>query len=355
MRRPGPEGAASGDAGARVASMGEDEILAAILPGLPVSSCALVPTGDDCAVLSFADGRAAVSTDMLVDGTHFRRDWSTGADVAHRAVMQNLADAVAMGARPVSVVVSMQLPGELPMAWLEDFGRGLARACAGEGVGVDGGDLTTGPTLTISVTVLGDLEGRAPLLRSTAQIGQSLILAGTLGRAAAGMALLERGWVRTQAPVADTASRLVDSFLRPAPPLSVALDAARGGALGALMDVSDGLVRDARRMAAASKVWIDIESRALGPHLDDLMVLAPHLGVSEPLEWALEAVLTGGEDHAFLATLACPPERAWGGCALRLPEGFARIGQVRAASETGRVTIDGVEYDGLGGWDHFRS
>ena len=355
MDRAGHRRAPGGQPGVRVASMSEDEILAALLPGLPVAECALVPTGDDCAVLSFTDGRAAVSTDMLVDGTHFRCDWSTGVDVAHRAVMQNLADAVAVGARPVSLVVSMQIPGDLPFAWLEDFGLGLAQACAAEGVGVDGGDLTTGPTLTICVTVLGDLEGRAPLLRSSARVGESLILAGTLGRAAAGLALLERGWVRTGAAVADTASRLVDSFLRPSPPLATALAAARGGQLGALMDVSDGLVRDARRLAAASQAWIDIDSYALRPHLDDLMVVAPHLGLSEPLEWALNAVLAGGEDHAFLATLACPPERAWGAASLRLPEGFARIGKVRGACEGGRVTVDGRDYAGPAGWDHFRS
>lgn len=339
----------------RVEGMSEEQILAALLPSLPVSEAASVPTGDDCAVFAVPDGRVAVSTDMLVEGTHFRRDWSTGADVAHRAIMQNLADAAAMGARPFSVVISMQVPPSLPFTWLEDFGRGLAEACEPYAVGVDGGDLTSGPVLTIAVSVLGNLEGRAPLLRSSATVGESLIFAGTLGRAAAGLALLERGWKSTNSPLPDTATRLVEDFLRPKPPIATVLDAAREGVLGALMDVSDGLVRDGRRMATASNVWLDIESAALAPFLDDLMVLAPHLGMSNPLEWAFETVISGGEDHGFLATAPCPPQRAWGGCSLHLPAGFIRIGRVREAWKGGRLTIDGAEIEGMGGWDHFHA
>ena len=340
--------------GPRVRDLSEERILSALLPSLPVSEAAEVPSGDDAAVLAVSDGRVAVSTDMLVEGTHFRQDWATGEDVAFRAVAQNVADAVAMGARPVSIVVAMQIPGELAYSWLEGFGRGLAAACREYEIGVDGGDLTSGPTLTVSVTVLGDLEGRAALRRCGARIGESLVLAGTAGRAAAGMELLERGYRREKAVVEPVETLFVDDFLRPKLPVGDVLAAARAGALGALMDVSDGLVRDARRMARASNAWLDIDSQALAPDLDALMVLAPRLGLSDPLEWAWNTVLSGGEDHAFLGTLACPPERARAGGSASPPRGFRRIGTVRERRDGGCVTVDGREVSGSGGWDHFR-
>ena len=115
----------------RVSDLSEDALLALIVPHLPVSDDAIVPTGDDCAVLAAPDGRVAVSTDMLVEGRHFLRTWSTGADVGWRAAMQNLADAVAMGARPTSLVVSMVLPPEFDVASADVHFAGAA----GEHVG----------------------------------------------------------------------------------------------------------------------------------------------------------------------------------------------------------------------------
>ena len=221
--------------------------------------------------------------------------------------------------------------------------------------GVDGGDLVGGQKVTISVTVLGNLEGREPRLRSAAQPGEPLIHCGVLGHGAAGMALLERGYTREASllPAAETV--LIDDFLRPKPPLLQALDACRSGRIGAFMDVSDGLLRDANRIAKASDMWIDVESERLAEDLHAVTAVARRLGMSDPWEWALKAVLTGGEDHGFLGTLHVPVERAWGIGTPTLPKGFRQIGTVVGHHSGGRLTADGKDVRGLGGWDHFKA
>ncbi|WP_241969006.1 thiamine-phosphate kinase [Trueperella bialowiezensis] len=310
----------------------EDILLSRFLPLLPASS-AIVPTGDDSAVLHMR-GHTAVSTDMLVEDRHFRRDWSSGSDVGFRAAMQNLADAVAMGARPRSLVISLGLPGDLEVEWVEDFARGLAEACSGLGVSVDGGDLVGADEIVIGVTVLGDMEGREPVLRGGAQPGDIVIHAGNLGHGRAGYEILNAG-----IEVDDALAPLVDDFRRPKPPLEQALAAAQSGVLTAMMDVSDGLIRDARRMAKASGVWMNFSGANLEPRLKDLAIAAGRLRANRR-EW----LYTGGEDHGFLATIRPGTP---------VPAGFVEIGEVMGASQGGRVTLEGRDIAGLGGWEHF--
>ncbi|WP_233571871.1 thiamine-phosphate kinase, partial [Cellulomonas triticagri] len=174
-----------------VADLTEGELLARIFPLLPAGGATLVGPGDDAAVLDAPDGRYVVSTDVLVQDRHFRLAWSEGEDVGWRAAMQNLADAAAMGARPTALVVSLVMPGGLPVTWVEGLARGLAAACATVGAGVVGGDLSGGDAVVVAVTVHGDLAGVAPVLRSGARPGDVLALAGTVGRSAAGLALLD--------------------------------------------------------------------------------------------------------------------------------------------------------------------
>ena len=316
----------------RIDDLSEDELLARIVPTLPRAAQADVPSGDDCAVLRLTGERVAVSTDMLVEGTHFTRDWSTGYDVGWRAAVQSLADSVSMGARPVSLVVAVELPGDMEVEWLEEFARGTAAAARRAGAGVDGGDLTGGPAVCVAVTVLGDPEGRRARRRSDARVGEDVVHCGPLGFSSAGYELLASGRRDGSPGGAD----LVDTFLRPDPPLEAAMAACREGAVGALMDVSDGLVRDARRMARASGVWIDLDSAALEPCVRELTARGL------PRDAAIRHVLAGGEDHGFLGT-------ARGG----VPAGFRRIGAVRRAVEGGRVTVDGSAVAGAGGWDPF--
>lgn len=316
-----------------VSQLSESALLDAIFPILPRGAATTVPAGDDSAVLTMT-GQTTVSTDMLVEGRHFTREWFSGYDVGARAAVQNIADAVAMGAQPRTLVVALGLPSDLDAEWVSDFARGLADVCEPLGVGVDGGDLVGASEIAVSVTVLGDMEGREPLLRRGAQVGDRVLHAGNLGKARAGYEILNAG-----IEVSPELAELVERFRRPEPPFEVALAAARRGALHAMMDVSDGLVMDARRMAKASGVWMDLGGSELLDQLGPLAIAAGRVRANR-LEW----LLTGGEDHGFLATCSHDAE---------VPTGFVVIGEVRAASLGGRVTVGGRELQGAGGWDHF--
>ncbi|ARU50284.1 thiamine-monophosphate kinase [Cellulosimicrobium cellulans] len=336
----------------------EEALLARIFPLLPTAPTTLVGPGDDCAVVAAPDGRYVVSTDVLVEDRHFRRRWSSGYDVGWRAAVQNLADVVSMGARPAALVVSLVMPGDLPVDWVTGLARGLADACAPLGAAVVGGDLSGGDQVVVAVTVHGDLEGREPVLRSGAREGDVVALAGSLGRSAAGLALLD-------ADRADLDDTLVLAHLRPDPPLAAGPVAADAGAT-AMMDVSDGLLRDAGRMARASGVVVDLELAALRADRDRLRAVAAALdGAREDAasgdgdaatdgdagadvgDLAEGWVLSGGEDHALLATFPADAD---------LPDAFRAIGTVRTVDGDGAgVRVDGRVAHRATGWDHFRA
>src|SRR6266550_4116285 len=127
--------------------------------------------GDDAAVLATPDGRVVASTDLLVDGRHFRRDWSTATDVGRKAAAQNLAAIAAMGAVPTGLLFGLACPPDLAVDWVESLADGLRDECAPVGASVLGGDVVRGDVLTLAVTALGDLQGRAPVTRSGARAG----------------------------------------------------------------------------------------------------------------------------------------------------------------------------------------
>ncbi|MEV7972294.1 thiamine-phosphate kinase [Cellulomonas sp. NPDC089187] len=317
--------------GITVAELGEERLLARILPLLPTGDHTLIGPGDDAAVVATPDGRFVVSTDVLVEGRHFRSDWSDGRAVGRRAAAQNLADVAAMGARPTALVVSLVIPGTLPVSWVEGLAQGLAEVAGPVGAGVVGGDLSGGDAVVVAVTVHGDLDGRPPVLRSGAQPGDVVALAGTVGRSAAGLALLSAGEARAED------DELVDRYRAPRPPLAAGPLAAQAGAT-AMLDVSDGLLRDAGRIARASGVVLDLDrpEEALAEDLEAVRSAADSVG-ADPVAW----VLTGGEDHGLLATFPG-----------QVPAGFRVIGHVRAGEPTVLVAGRAPAVGGLG-WDHF--
>ncbi|MEL7974414.1 thiamine-phosphate kinase [Isoptericola sp. F-RaC21] len=335
-----------------VRDLSEEDLLARIFPLLPAGSATVLGPGDDAAVVAAPDGRFVVTTDVLVEDRHFRRRWSGGDDVGARAATANLADVAAMGARPTSLVVSLVVPGDLPVDWVTGLARGLAGACAPVGAGVVGGDLSGGDAVVVAVTAHGDLEGRAAVTRAGARPGDLLAYAGHRGLSAAGLALLDAGAATaadatTVDDAVDAVGACVAGYLRPVAPLTAGPAAARAGAT-AMLDVSDGLLRDAGRLARASGVGVDVEAEALAPDVERLLPAARALGPGRHVhadaarEAALGWALTGGEDHGLLA--AFPGDAA-------LPEGFRRIGRVLPGPAG--VTVDGAEPGVRGGWDHF--
>lgn len=336
-------GAAGGTGPGTVGALGEFALVRAVLarlagsnpggdgPDVSGTTSADVGPGDDAAVVAAPDQRVVATTDLLVEGRHFRRDWSSATDVGHKAAAQNLADVAAMGATPTALLVGLAAPPDLPVDWALELADGLREECALVGAVVVGGDIARSERVVVSVTALGDLDGWAPVLRGGAAPGDLVCVAGRLGWAAAGLAVLSRGFRSPRV--------LVDAHRRPQPPYALGPTAARAGAT-AMIDVSDGLVADLGHVAAASGVRIQVDSTRLP--LDTEIAQAAGAFNLDPLSW----VLTGGDDHALVATF--PPD-FW------RPEGFVVVGEVAAPAEDGSpgVLVDGRPYDGPGGYDHF--
>lgn len=310
-----------------IAETGEFGLIARVVRRLEVGPTCLLGPGDDAAVVVAPDRRVVASSDVLVEGRHFRRDWSSGTDVGHRAAAANLADIVAMGAAPTALLVALCVPPDLDVSWAEELADGLAAEAAVIGACVVGGDMSASPTLTVAVTALGDLRGNAPIVRSGAQPGDVVAIAGRIGYAAAGYTVLSRGF--------RTPKLLVEAYRRPEVPYAAGIGAARLGATS-MIDVSDGLLSDLGHVAAASVVGIDVHRDAfeVPPQMRDA---ASALGV-DPYGW----VLGGGDDHALVATF--PPD-------VTLPSYWREIGAVHEG--TG-VTVDRKPWLGRTGWDHFR-
>lgn len=315
---------------ATVGELGESAVLARILPRLAPGDAALLGAGDDAAVVAAADGRFVVTTDLLVHGPDFRLAWSSPFELGWKAAATNLTDVAAMGARPTALVVAIAAPPTTPVSVLEDIAEGMRAGLAAlaPGAGVVGGDLSASAVLTIAVTAFGDLEGRAPILRSGARVGDVLAHAGARGDAARGLALLfAEGVDAAGEPDPDRAAAVrarhpepVRAQLAPAPPVSAGVAAAIAGATS-MLDVSDGLARDARRVAEASGVSLDFDGAALGPDL--------------------RVALAGAEDHGLLATFPAGAQ---------LPAPFEPIGRVVAGD--GEVLVDG-RVAGAEGWDPY--
>ena len=311
-------------------ALGEFGLIAELTRTMTQLPSTEVGPGDDAAVVAAPDGRVVISVDMLVDTVHFRTDWASGEQIGRRAALASMADIAAMGAAPTSLVVAVSAPADTPADLLLAIGRGLQQAAAEAGAAVVGGDTTRSDRLTIAVTVLGDLRGARPVLRSGARPGDEVALCGRLGWAAAGLAVLSRGF-RSPATV-------VGAYRVPEPPLAAGIVAGAAGAT-AMIDVSDGLIADLGHIAAASGVSINVRTTALEVH-PRLVEVASALG-RDPMEW----LMSGGDDHPLAATF---PAGA------TLPPGWLRIGTVGPVGDLGAaVTVDGATRDGAGGWDHF--
>jgi thiamine-monophosphate kinase len=320
---------------------------------MPAGALTSVGIGDDAAVVGAPSGSVVAAVDLLLESRHFRRDWSSAYDIGVKAAARSLADIAAMGAVNTALLVALAAPGTLPASWPVELADGLAAEATRAGAGIVGGDTARADSVVLSVTALGDLAGRRPVLRSGARPGDVIAVAGPLGRSAAGLALLSAGV--TADPVSEPLAGLVAAHLRPSPPYPAGPEAALLGAT-AMIDVSDGLVADLGHVAAASGVALDIDSSALvigGPLGEAAAALAgkstdsygTYAGFS-PSDIALEWVLTGGEDHSLVATFPASAQ---------LPSQWRVIGQVREDAGGGAgVTVDGVPHTGPGGWQHFR-
>jgi thiamine-monophosphate kinase len=312
--------------GTTLADIGEFGLIDALRPMFAQGDRVIVGPGDDAAMLAVPSGQVVVSTDLLVEGRHFRRDWSAARDIGRKAAAQNLVDVMAMGGTGTGLVVGFGAPPDLPLAWALELAAGLAEESAVVGASVVGGDVTRSDQIVLAVTVLGECERM--VRRDGARPGDMVALAGRIGWAAAGQAVLGRGFRSPRV--------VVEAHRRPEPPYAEGPRAAELGAT-AMIDVSDGLLADLGHIAAASRVTIDVRTDAFDVP-EPLQAVGAALGV-DPLGF----LLTGGDDHPLAASFPAGVE---------LPTSWTAIGSV---SEGEGVTVDGAEYDGPPGHDHFRS
>ena len=300
--------------------------ISALLPPAPPD--VLVPVGDDCAVFEIGDTTWVAASDMLTHGYHFK-DWATPEDVGYKAVAVNASDVAAMGGTPRFVLTSGGAPD--PRTALRCF-RGVMEACERFGVYPLGGDTTRADTLTVDVAILGELATR-PVLRSGARPGDLLSVTGELGAGAAGLLALEQD--------VSGHERLIRRYLRPEPRTGAGRAAAYLGA-SAMMDLSDGLASDVRRVCERSGVGCEVDLDLL-PVEEDTRELARSLG-HDPAVLAA----TGGEDYELLI---CAPEQTLEALAESIDVPLTTVGEIKqgdVAFKRGNTPVEG-----LSGWDHF--
>ena len=315
-----------------LATSGEFALISLITADLPAHPEVPLGPGDDAAVVA-VDGPVLTSVDVLVEGVHFRRDWSSATEIGRKAVAVNIADIEAMGGRAVAVVVGLSAPADLPTAWALELATGIREEADRTGVALAGGDVTAGRDVTISVTVLGALDGRQPVRRSGAAADQVVALVGRTGWAAAGTAVLRRGFRSPRA--------VVEAHRVPTVPYGQGRVAADAGAT-AMIDVSDGLLADLGHLARASGIVVEVALEAF--EVPDVLQAVASATGKDP--YAL--LLTGGEDHALAA---CFPNAA------AVPGGWQVVGRTRDPrdGEEAGVLVDGGAWEGSAGWDHFGS
>lgn len=313
--------------GGSVGDLGEFGLIAEITAGLPTSDKVLVGPGDDCAVFA-PDGAVAVSTDTMVQGRHWRENWSSPHDVGRKAVAAATADLEAEGARPIGLVMSLAMPVTTPLGWVRDFNAGVREECGNGSILLLGGDTTSADQIVVTATVFGDLGGRPPVTRAGARPGDVVAICGRLGWAEAGLAVLNRGF---RSPAA-----VVNAHRVPQPPYGQGIVAALAGAT-AMVDISDGLLSDLGHVAAASGVVIDVDTATL-TIAEPQTAVAAALGGKDPLVF----ILTGGDDHALAATFA-PGD---------VPPDWRVIGRVAEGDPA--VLVDGAPWENATGWTHFQ-
>ena len=280
-------------------ALGEFGFIERLQNNLSSSADIVLSIGDDAAILQ-ALAAPIITCDALIEGVHFRRDWTNARDLGWKSLCVNLSDIAAMGARPVAAVIALALPADITLEWLDELYEGLNHAASTFACPIIGGDTTRAPhELSIAITAIGEMPNRcAPLRRDGAKIGDSLLLSGATGESAAGLwALLHPE--KSLPP--QIKSAVLARHFRPVPRLRevrALLENLPNDALRACLDISDGLTGDARHIARASDVSLQIDSARL-PLTNALQQVA-EIAEMDALDWAL----SGGEDYELLWSIA---------------------------------------------------
>ena len=280
-----------------------------------------VGIGDDAAVVA-GDVRQVMTTDMAVEGVHFRIDWSTAFEIGRKVTAANAADILAMGGVPDYLLVAVALTGSESMEWISDLAHGIKFEADLAGLQIIGGDISRSENVIISMTAIGHCA--KPILRSGAKPGNGIYLSSLTGWSAAGLALLG-----SKAPATtDLMKKALSEFKSPT--IDYGFDSSKATAM---CDISDSIIEQASQVAAASRVQLHFDENlfAKSEEFNSLRSLAAELKIDI---WQL--IFGGGEDHVLFATGTDLPG--------------VRIGEVLSGS--GLSGIPAIESDRV--WSHFR-
>ncbi|MCL1922280.1 MAG: thiamine-phosphate kinase [Propionibacteriaceae bacterium] len=311
-----------------LSEVGESGLIDHITADLVAGSHQVVGPGDDAAVIS-VDGSVVLSTDVMNENVHFRTDWSSASDIGHRCVGGALADIEAMGAVPSGVLIALSAPATTAVSWLDGFIEGVREEIEPIHVSLLGGDLSSAAQISIAVTAVGDTRGNPIITRAGARVGDVIAVTGRLGFAAAGLAVLSRGFRSPRV--------VVNAYRRPQIPYGAGAEAVRHG-VHALIDVSDGLAQDLGHIAKKSGVIASLDSQML--IIDETLKAVAHATGQNPMDF----MMGGGEDHALVGCF--PP----GG----VPVSWKPIGEVKDCADLDPgVLLDSQPWLGASGWSHF--
>ena len=331
--------------------LGEFGLIERIQKALPLpGSDVLVGIGDDVAVLRAGMDRAWLATcDVQVEGAHFLRDSITPRDLGHKALAINLSDIASAGGLPRFALVSLGLPKDLQVEFVDGLYEGLRTEAEQFGVDIVGGNISSSRLgVFIDIFLLGEAPQADVLLRSGARAGDKILVTGTLGDAAAGVALLLDRSLSTDAAYAAIARERRD---RPSPRVREGQLIGAAHVATAMIDISDGLAGDLGHLCARSAVGARI-------YVEKLPVAASNRALalaSQGDEWHF--ALHGGEDYELLFT--APPQQA-GGLAARITQQtgtqISVIGDILPLDEGQQLVFPGGRMAPLEpfGWDHFR-
>jgi thiamine-monophosphate kinase len=301
----------------RAADYTERELIGRITARLPPQPAwMIVGIGDDAAVVEPGRNRVEVLTvDALIEGVHFDRAFTPPSAIGHRALAANLSDLAAMGATPRLALLSMALPPELPIDAFDGIADGITALASAHRLHLAGGNLTRSPgPLMIDMTVMGTVKRRQALTRSGAQPGDEIYVSGSVGGAAAGLAMLrdmqDPAVRRDRAqPSAVSVASCTTRYLRPEPRVRLGMLLSRNRAATACMDLSDGLADAVRQMAEASALGAIVDAQAL-PIDPDARDWFAGRG-DDPVI----AAIAGGDDYELLAAVTPRRRRRLGALA----------------------------------------
>lgn len=299
----------------------------------------VVGLGDDAATVQPAYKPMIVSTDAMVEDVHFRLDWTTAKDLAHKALASSISDLAAKAAEPAHATITFGIPGHTPVSWMEEFYQSLAEKSKDWRIQIIGGDTVSSEKLWISLTVWGYQTTEKPIKISTAQIGDVILVTGFLGDAAGGLKLLMDG----SEIESDSQRYLINRFSCPTPRIDEALAITKSVTPTTMTDISDGISRDLKKLCEASNVGASIDVKQL-PISNELQQVHE--------TYAVKTAWQGGEDYELLFTLS--PQDAelllkqWDQsiCPITI------IGEITDAKHG--MQIEGLDLSDIQGFDHYQ-